>query len=227
MARASSCGRDALLLTPVANDPILAFDPIEGSYNFVRIEMATARSGQLQVFWSPGDTPFGPERRKTIQVQGSDLFSTYDVDLSSELGPKPAGLRFRIDPIDHRAEVRIRAVTFSRALRQPEGTESVKAGKLKIGGEVRATLALRAPTRFATTLRAGDGATKRWVSYVKRDPEVRLGIAGKIYPVRLEPLAGGEEREAVVHAYAQKYKRPLLPPDERPEILYFRVMPRG
>ncbi len=73
---------------------------------------------------------------------------------------------------------------------------------------------------------ARDPSTKRWVSYVKRDPEVRLGIGDTVYPVRLEPLGGGEEREAVVAAYARKYQRPLQPPEERPEVLYFRVLPR-
>jgi hypothetical protein len=74
---------------------------------------------------------------------------------------------------------------------------------------------------------ARDPGSKRWVSYVERDPNVRLGVGGTIYPVRLEPLGSAEEREAVVGAYAAKYDRPLLPPDERPEVLYFRVAPRS
>jgi len=103
----------------------------------------------------------------------------------------------------------------------------------EIAIEVRTPYGLRHSVTIVCAQRGGqlyvgarDPSTKRWVSYVKRDPEVRLGIADTIYPVRLEPLTSAEEREAVVLAYAQKYKRPLLPPDERPEILYFRVMPR-
>ena len=74
---------------------------------------------------------------------------------------------------------------------------------------------------------ARDPGTKRWVSYVERDPDVRLGIGDTVYPVRLETLRSGDEREAVVRAYAEKYDRPLLPPAERPEVLYFRVLPRS
>jgi hypothetical protein len=103
----------------------------------------------------------------------------------------------------------------------------------EIAVEVRTPYGLRHSVTIVCAQRDGklyigarDPARKRWVAYVQRDPEVRLGIGGTIHPVRLAPLAGGEEREAVVLAYAQKYRRPLLPPEERPEILYFRVLPR-
>jgi len=103
----------------------------------------------------------------------------------------------------------------------------------EIAIEVRTPYGLRHSVTIVCAQRDGqlyvgarDPSTKRWVSHVRRDPEVRLGIDGKIHPVRLEPLTSGDEREAVVFAYAQKYQRPLLPPDERPEILYFRVLPR-
>ncbi len=77
--------------------------------------------------------------------------ATYDVDPSGDLAP--SGHRFRIDPIDRQAEVRIRTITLSRAAPMP--VEAVRAGKVKIGREVREALMLRAGARI-----------ERWIAQV-------------------------------------------------------------
>lgn len=68
---------------------------------------------------------------------------------------------------------------------------------------------------------------KRWVENVARDPEVRLEIGGRIYERRLERLEDADEREAVYRAFAAKYGQEPAPPEERPEIWYWRVVPRS
>jgi hypothetical protein len=135
-----------------------------------------------------------------------------------------------IDPADRRPGLWLTGTEVS----EPVSDWSFTDAHPEIAVEVRTPYGLRHSVTIVCAQRDGqlyigarDPSTKRWVSYVQRDPAVRLGIGGKIHPVRLEPLTSGDEREAVVHAYAQKYQRPLLPPEERPEILYFRVVPRS
>lgn len=135
-----------------------------------------------------------------------------------------------VDPKDRRPGLWLTGTEAS----EPVSDWSFTDAHPEIAIEVRTPYGLRHSVTIVCAQRDGqlyvgarDPATKRWVSYVKRDPVVRLGIGGTIHPVRLEPLANPEEREAVVRAYAQKYQRPLLPPEERPEILYFRVLPRS
>lgn len=65
---------------------------------------------------------------------------------------------------------------------------------------------------------------KRWVANVRRDPEVRLEIGGLIYERRLERVEDPGEQEAVYRAYAAKYGWEVVPPGERPELWYFRVV---
>jgi hypothetical protein len=67
---------------------------------------------------------------------------------------------------------------------------------------------------------------KRWVAHVARDPNVRLEIEDRIYERRLERVEDPEEYEAVYRAYARKYQREIAPPSERPDLWYFRVLPR-
>jgi hypothetical protein len=74
---------------------------------------------------------------------------------------------------------------------------------------------------------ARNPAQKRWVANVARDPNVRLKIAGRIYERRLERLEDPVQLEAVYRAYAKKYGRTVVPPDERPERWYFRVADRS
>jgi hypothetical protein len=133
-----------------------------------------------------------------------------------------------IDPQDRRPGLWLRGTETSEAISDWTFTDAHP----EIAIEVRTPYGLRHSVTIVCAQRDGqlyvgarNPATKRWVSYVQNDPAVRLGMDGTIYPVRLEPLASSEEREAVVRAYAEKYQRPLLPPEERPEILYFRVVP--
>ncbi|MCP4664420.1 MAG: sulfatase-like hydrolase/transferase, partial [bacterium] len=175
---------DGLLVSPLSNDPILAFGDHEMPYNFIRIAMASSASGNLQVFWSAGGSPFAPERRKTIPVRASEQPATYDVDLSHDLDPSASGHRFRIDPIDQQAEVRIRTITFSRAVPTPAGSKAVRAGKVKIGHEVREALMLRAGAGIERRIRGGEGA------------KLLFGLArsrGNQVPVRFRITLGGTE----------------------------------
>ncbi len=68
---------------------------------------------------------------------------------------------------------------------------------------------------------------KRWVAYVARDPRVRLAIGGRLYERRLEKVEDPRDREAIYRAYAEKYGWERVPPQQRPEMWYFRVMSSG
>ena len=72
---------------------------------------------------------------------------------------------------------------------------------------------------------ARDPEGKRWVGNVERDPNVRLQIGERIYEVRLAPLEG-DAAEAAYFAYAAKYDRVILAPDERPNVRYWEVVER-
>jgi hypothetical protein len=63
-----------------------------------------------------------------------------------------------------------------------------------------------------------------WVSAVKRDPNVRLRIAGKIYERRLEPITDPERTGSIDRAFGEKYHYDV---NEDPEITaYWRVIDR-
>ena len=65
-----------------------------------------------------------------------------------------------------------------------------------------------------------------WVSAVKRDPNVRLGIAGKLYERRLELITDPEKVDSLERAYATKYHYDV---DEDPEMVtaYWRAADRS
>lgn len=67
---------------------------------------------------------------------------------------------------------------------------------------------------------------KRWVANVARDPDVRLGIGGRLYDRRLEPVEEPARIEAIYRAYLRKYGAKPTPPAERPPIRYWRVVER-
>ena len=63
-----------------------------------------------------------------------------------------------------------------------------------------------------------------WVSAVRRDPNVRLRIAGKIYERRLEPLTDSKITDSIDRAFGRKYHYDV---NEDPEITaYWRVIDR-
>ena len=65
---------------------------------------------------------------------------------------------------------------------------------------------------------------RRWVSAVKRDPNARLRIAGKVYERRLELITDPERTDFVDRAFGKKYHYDV---DEDPEIVaYWRVIDR-
>ncbi len=47
--------------------------------------------------------------------------------------------------------------------------------------------------------------TKRWPGWVDDDPDVRIKVAGDVYPVTLEPLTESASITAAAAAYAAKY----------------------
>ena len=65
-----------------------------------------------------------------------------------------------------------------------------------------------------------------WVSTVKRDPNVRLRIAGKIYERRLEFITDPEKMDSIDRAFGRKYHYDV---DEDPEMVtaYWRVVDRS
>lgn len=71
---------------------------------------------------------------------------------------------------------------------------------------------------------------KRWTRNVVRDPRVRLGIGGRLYPRRAVLVTDPAERERAFAAFAAKYPfwRELreAPPEERPELVFLRMEPR-
>lgn len=67
---------------------------------------------------------------------------------------------------------------------------------------------------------------KRWVANVGRNPEVRVKIDGRLYPVRLSTLEGDTERTAVRAAYAAKYDWPATPGPDEPPVRYFELVSR-
>jgi hypothetical protein len=78
--------------------------------------------------------------------------------------------------------------------------------------------------RFFVGARNPDG--KRWVENVDRDPDVRLGIGGRVYEQRLVPLLEADDVTAAQDAFAAKYGPPEGPPESRPPVRYFEVVAR-
>ena len=74
---------------------------------------------------------------------------------------------------------------------------------------------------------ARDPETKRWPGWVARNPDVRLGIGGRIYEAALVRLDQPDEIERLRGAYAEKYGLPNPAPAGSPPIRYWRVDPRG
>lgn len=65
---------------------------------------------------------------------------------------------------------------------------------------------------------------RQWVSNVKRDPNVRLAIAGRIYERRLDPIDEPEMTDFVDRAFGRKYHYDV---DEDPDpVAYWRVVER-
>jgi hypothetical protein len=67
---------------------------------------------------------------------------------------------------------------------------------------------------------------KRWVSNVLRDGRVRLQIGGKLYDRNAVRVADDALAEELFAALADKYERLRPPPEERPELWFFRMEPR-
>ncbi len=68
---------------------------------------------------------------------------------------------------------------------------------------------------------------KAWEKNIARNPEARLRIAGKIYPVKLTPVTDPDLTDALHAAYAQKYDMVEVFGDEIPQWWYYRVAQRS
>jgi hypothetical protein len=77
---------------------------------------------------------------------------------------------------------------------------------------------------------ARDPESKRWPGWVDDDPEVRLGIADRVYEVKLAPVGDAaliaRVRQASATKYGNKYSRPPAS-EEGPPIRYWQVQPRS
>ncbi len=66
---------------------------------------------------------------------------------------------------------------------------------------------------------------RRWVRNVRRAPDVRLEIAGRIYERRLELISDPARTDAVNRVFGRKYRYDV---DEDPDpVVYWRVVDRG
>jgi hypothetical protein len=66
---------------------------------------------------------------------------------------------------------------------------------------------------------------RRWVRNVRRDPNVRLEIAGRIYERQLEVITDPARADFVDRAFGRKYRYDV---DEDPDpVVYWRVVDRG
>jgi hypothetical protein len=79
---------------------------------------------------------------------------------------------------------------------------------------------------------------KKWVENALRDPRVRIGVDGRIYPGKATRVTSSSEAQRAVRAQIRKYLgvevqkvRPLLEPpepgDDRAEVWIFRVESTG
>jgi hypothetical protein len=68
---------------------------------------------------------------------------------------------------------------------------------------------------------------KRWVGWVKRDPDVRLRIGETIFDAKLAVLDDADRTASVRAAYTEKYDLPASTESEGPPMRYWRVRPRG
>ncbi len=77
---------------------------------------------------------------------------------------------------------------------------------------------------------ARDPESKRWPGWADDDPEVRLGIADRVYEVKLAPIEDAaliaRVRQASATKYGSRYRRSPAT-EERPPIRYWQVQPRS
>ncbi|HTL00119.1 MAG TPA: DUF2255 family protein [Pseudomonadales bacterium] len=74
---------------------------------------------------------------------------------------------------------------------------------------------------------ASNPKTKRWPGWVDDDPNVRLRIGDKTYPVRLVPLDDPNVVAGVQAAYAAKYQLTARTGEAPPDVRYWHVTARS
>ena len=73
----------------------------------------------------------------------------------------------------------------------------------------------------------GPGGKKRWELNILHNPNARLRVAGKIYDVRIEPIADAVVTSAIDAAYANKYDMAAVFENDVPEWWYYEVFQRA
>ncbi|MGH0036576.1 MAG: hypothetical protein ACQGVK_16235 [Myxococcota bacterium] len=74
-------------------------------------------------------------------------------------------------------------------------------------------------------LAAGEGQASTWARHLVADPEVRLGVEGRLYPLRATRVEDPAEIERVLAAMQEKYD--FVPdPEQRAQAWLFRLDPR-
>ncbi len=72
---------------------------------------------------------------------------------------------------------------------------------------------------------AGRGGNSEWVEHIQGNPEVRLGVAEKLYELRAERVTDTSELDRFAAALEAKYDFEVTP-EQRDEAWIFRLDPR-
>ena len=135
-----------------------------------------------------------------------------------------------VDPVDRRP-----GLWLSGEVAPPVGDWSFANDHTEIYVEVTTPYGIRhsvtvvcASLDGALYMGARNPSTKRWVGYVKRNPDVRLKIGERVYKVRMSPIPidDAEGLATAQRAYARKFNRTEKPPTNAPLIQYYRVTSR-
>ncbi|MGH7343135.1 MAG: nitroreductase/quinone reductase family protein [Candidatus Rokuibacteriota bacterium] len=94
----------------------------------------------------------------------------------------------------------------------PVGDWSFAAGEQEVALETRSRRGRSSVTVWSVVVggklyvATDDGRErKRWVTQIERDPEARIGIRERTYPVRARSVRAPEEWDAVMQAFGKKY----------------------
>jgi len=129
---------EGLEISCQSSDPKIVFSNREMKYNKVEIELKSSISGSLQIFWAKSNEAFQEKWSKKKEISQSNVFKTYLMDLSLELNTGLNDYQFRIDPIDRKGALTIRAVRFYwvyHNIPSIPNTSDDLAGKVKISHE--------------------------------------------------------------------------------------------
>lgn len=69
--------------------------------------------------------------------------------------------------------------------------------------------------------------TKKWVTWLNKDRNIRLKIGGKVYDVAAAPVSDDETLAAVQGAYADKYDLAVPFSGENANFLFWSIVPKS